>query len=68
MFERDDKRERGEWFRLTDKDIEHIKSGNYSKKIMKSIGKWDDGAKASQIIGELVSYVKKFNSFPTTAA
>lgn len=55
LFEKDNKRERGEWFRLTDKDIEYIKSGNYSKAILKSIGKWDDGAKASQTVGELLA-------------
>lgn len=55
LFEKDDKRERGEWFSLTDKDIQYIKSGNYSKSIIDSIGVWDDGAKGLQIVGELLA-------------
>jgi phosphotransferase system IIA component len=38
LFERDDKLERGEWFKLTDTDIAYIKAGRYSKSIVDSIG------------------------------
>jgi hypothetical protein len=38
LFERDDKLERGEWFRLTDEDIKYIKVGEYSQEIIDSIG------------------------------
>lgn len=55
LFERDDKRERGEWFNLTDKDIQYIKSGNYSKSIIDSMGVWDNGSRGLQIVGELLT-------------
>ena len=42
LFERDDKLERGEWFTLSDADIAYIKSGNYSKRIIESIGVAND--------------------------
>lgn len=55
LFERDGKREHGEWFLLSDKDIEYIKSSKYSKSIMESIGTWDNGAKGLQLVGELLA-------------
>ena len=40
MFERVEIR--GEWFKLSEKNLEHIKSGEYSKHIIESIGAAND--------------------------
>jgi K+/H+ antiporter YhaU regulatory subunit KhtT len=54
MFEHADALERGEWFRLTDKDIAYIKAGKYSPAIMRSIGDTDNWTRVPEIIEELL--------------
>lgn len=55
LFERDDKLECGEWFRLTDADIAYIKQGTYSKAIMDSIGDLKEWTRGLEIVGNLLT-------------
>jgi predicted methyltransferase len=55
MFERNNKLERGEWFKLTDADIAYIKAGRYSKAIMDSIGDMREWTRGLEVVGELLA-------------
>jgi hypothetical protein len=46
---------RGEWFALSDGDIDYIKRGKYSKAIIDSIGLIDDCRSNLELVGNLLA-------------